>query len=175
MGPLARGISNVMGLSSEAYANHKNKKSRSPSPANGKTVADGYVQQLGQSSLAPPSYDSVRRQPMDSDYSYDEDDDDVWVREEAQKQLLPPEDPGSSQDESVEAIISRFEAAHSSPEYTEAMVGIQMPAIIPQKRPERKGRGWVRAYAPVLNDVGIDQATFMDFLDGFQKVIKVRV
>lgn len=43
------------------------------------------------------------------------------------------------------------------------------PVIIPQRRPRKKARGFVRAYAPVLEDCGIDQKTFLKFLKNFHK------
>lgn len=39
------------------------------------------------------------------------------------------------------------------------------PVIIPQRRPRDKGRGFVRAYAPVLEDSGISQEVFLQFLE----------
>ncbi|CAI7598469.1 unnamed protein product [Penicillium discolor] len=39
------------------------------------------------------------------------------------------------------------------------------PVIIPQRRPRNKDRGFVRAYAPVLRDCGIDQEVFLQFLE----------
>ncbi|CAG8075600.1 unnamed protein product [Penicillium nalgiovense] len=39
------------------------------------------------------------------------------------------------------------------------------PVIIPQRRPRNKDRGFVRAYAPILQDCGIDQETFLQFLE----------
>lgn len=47
------------------------------------------------------------------------------------------------------------------------------PVIIPQRRPENKSRGWMLAYAPALNDCGIDQTTFLDSLGAFNKASKV--
>lgn len=44
---------------------------------------------------------------------------------------------------------------------------LPLPVIIPQRRPGTKTRGFIRAYAPVLNDVGIDQTTFLRFLKSF--------
>lgn len=43
------------------------------------------------------------------------------------------------------------------------------PVVIPQRRPGSKTRGFVRAYAPVLADYGIDQDTFLTFLKSFHK------
>ncbi|KAI1098110.1 hypothetical protein F4804DRAFT_325631 [Jackrogersella minutella] len=45
------------------------------------------------------------------------------------------------------------------------------PVILPQRRPKDRARGFVKAYAPDLMRVGIDQATFMAFLDGFGKAM----
>lgn len=48
---------------------------------------------------------------------------------------------------------------------------LRYPVILPQRRPKNRARGFVRAYAPDLMEVGIDQATFMAFLDGFEKSV----
>jgi hypothetical protein len=45
------------------------------------------------------------------------------------------------------------------------------PVIIPQRRPSDRSRGFIKAYAPDLARCGIDQATFLAFLDGFDKVM----
>lgn len=41
--------------------------------------------------------------------------------------------------------------------------------VLPQRRPKDRSRGFIRAYAPVLENCGIDQATWLAFLDTFQK------
>jgi hypothetical protein len=41
---------------------------------------------------------------------------------------------------------------------------IPCPVIIPQRRPRNKDRGFVRGYAPVLDDCGISQDVFLKFL-----------
>ena len=38
------------------------------------------------------------------------------------------------------------------------------PVVLPQRRPGTKARGFVRAYAPVLQDTGIEQEMFLQFL-----------
>jgi hypothetical protein len=48
------------------------------------------------------------------------------------------------------------------------------PVIIPQRRPHDKTRGFIRAYAPVLQDFGIAPATFLAFLKEFHKRSQVR-
>ncbi|KAI9810691.1 MAG: hypothetical protein M1827_006150 [Pycnora praestabilis] len=46
---------------------------------------------------------------------------------------------------------------------------LPFPVILPQRRPGTKSRGFVRAYAPVLQDSNIDQEMFLSFLKNFHK------
>ena len=43
------------------------------------------------------------------------------------------------------------------------------PLILPQRRPGTKARGFIRAYAPVLESAGIDQNMFLSFLKDFHR------
>ncbi|KAI8160180.1 hypothetical protein K4K49_000387 [Colletotrichum sp. SAR 10_70] len=47
--------------------------------------------------------------------------------------------------------------------------GITMPVVLPQRRPKTRVRGFVRAYAPVLANAGIDEEAFLDFIDTLNK------
>ncbi|KAL2059885.1 hypothetical protein VTL71DRAFT_10040 [Oculimacula yallundae] len=49
---------------------------------------------------------------------------------------------------------------------------LPFPVIIPQRRPQNKSRGWARAYAPALAGTGIDESTFLDFIDRFNEESK---
>ena len=46
------------------------------------------------------------------------------------------------------------------------------PVIIPQRRPHDKKRGFIRAYAPVLQPCGIDQEAFLSFLKAMHQSSK---
>ena len=50
---------------------------------------------------------------------------------------------------------------------------LELPVIIPQRRPRQRSRGFLRAYAPLLEGNQIDQAMFLGFLNGFDEEIKV--
>jgi len=50
--------------------------------------------------------------------------------------------------------------------------GLADPVIIPQRRPGDRSRGWTSAYAPSLQDCGIDQETFLHFLESFNEASK---
>ena len=63
---------------------------------------------------------------------------------------------------------------HPAPTTPRPTAKLPMPVVLPQRRPRNRNRGFVRAYAPVLADQDIDQPLFFDFLDGFEKAIRVR-
>lgn len=71
----------------------------------------------------------------------------------------------------VHKLVQNFLTAHPAP--THGTGRLPCPVIIPQRRPRTKGRGFVRAYAPVLADCGIDQNTFLEFLKTFHKASQV--
>ena len=71
----------------------------------------------------------------------------------------------------VHKLVQKFLTLHPAP--THGMGRLPCPVIIPQRRPRTKSRGFVRAYAPVLADCGIDQDTFLDFLKTLHKASQV--
>lgn len=73
----------------------------------------------------------------------------------------------------VHKLVKKFLEAHPPPSGTPPSHPLPLNVIIPQRRPHSKSRGFVRAYAPVLENAGIDQATFVAFLDTFQKASQV--
>ncbi|CAD6446038.1 b9ebadb1-6125-4a64-b8c0-a1a5ee814530 [Sclerotinia trifoliorum] len=50
--------------------------------------------------------------------------------------------------------------------------GLSCPVILPQRRPEDQSRGIIRAYSPELACCGIDQMTFLEFIDDFNEAHK---
>lgn len=67
--------------------------------------------------------------------------------------------------DSVAAFIARHPLSASQAQHAP----LPMPVILPQRRPGERSRGFIRAYAPLLQDVGIDEATFMDFVTELNK------
>lgn len=105
-----------------------------------------------------------------SDISAYEVDENKWVFDEAQDQLEGTVSDGDVR--TTDQLVDDFTRQHPPPQYSTATGKLPCAVIIPQKRPESKTHGFVRAYAPVLNDCGIDQATFLDFLDNYTKSFK---
>ncbi|KAL0260374.1 hypothetical protein SLS55_004060 [Diplodia seriata] len=115
------------------------------------------------------------------------DDDDVWALDEASEERWhhhqpstsarvnssspsPPgapvgsEKPDISNNVRIRDLLSRL----PPPPPPTGTPRLPCPVILPQRRPREKTRGFVRAYAPVLQDAaGIDQATFLAFLKSF--------
>ena len=72
----------------------------------------------------------------------------------------------------VHKLVQKFLTAHPAP--SQPLTGpLECPVIIPQRRPHTKARGFVRAYAPALEDASIDQDTWMEFLEIFHKSQRV--
>ena len=108
-----------------------------------------------------------------------DDDEEMWELDEAvdlntvagQHQQSIDEGQGQA---GIDQIVRTFTREHPPPTYTVNAPRAKLPAsvIIPQRRPHANTRGFVRAYAPVLADCGIDQETFMDFMDSFESARK---
>lgn len=49
---------------------------------------------------------------------------------------------------------------------------LRNPVVIPQRRPGNKERGFIRAYAPDLEEFGIDQDSFLAFIDASNQAIQ---
>ncbi|KAH6888389.1 hypothetical protein B0T10DRAFT_573104 [Thelonectria olida] len=103
-------------------------------------------------------------------------DEAVWELDETAQRVRPPayeelESTSAPAPESEEAKqqheedIVRSLVRKAGPVQT--VQRIPCPVIIPQRRPGKKDRGFVRAYAPVLGDCGINQDVFLAFLEGF--------
>lgn len=105
--------------------------------------------------------------------SLDEDEED-WALDEA-----VPDPPSYRESESehrtsaelVQDVLDTRPPRTTGPESFEPQrfEPLPCPVIIPQRRPGDKGRGFVRAYAPVLGYNGIGMEQFLSFLKSFHK------
>ncbi|KAI9718090.1 MAG: hypothetical protein M1812_004348 [Candelaria pacifica] len=170
VGLVGKGI----GLTREAQAARK-----APSPSKGKNE-DTMKEELHQSQSEPADQkDSQSQAHLDGQKNDDtvheeevDNDEEQWDLDDAQREYAgPPAYESSQQGMGVDDIVQTFTQQHSLTHETVPTL-LPCPVILPQRRPKNKSRGFVRAYAPVLNDCGIDQATFLDFLDSFDKAIK---
>lgn len=122
---------------------------------------------------APPTYEEA--------LEYDEEQ---WDLDDAQRDLklpLPsPESPHSDNEpesssaeqktiRNVHKLTDAFIAKHPVPEYMSHSEKLGVPVVLPQRRPKERHRGFIRAYAPVLGVKGIDEDTFLEFVETFDK------
>ncbi|KAF2095827.1 hypothetical protein NA57DRAFT_7372, partial [Rhizodiscina lignyota] len=68
-------------------------------------------------------------------------------------------------------VADAFVAKHPSPPPVykdesgqQHVLNLPLPVVIPQRRPGGRMRGFIRAYAPLLEGSSIDEATFLEFL-----------
>ena len=180
---LGKAINPLVGLASEAIQHNKDKKAQerrqsSPQPDNSNSSSP---QQSPPGDL-PPAYAEIATSPRsrspspgvsdtgsNSGDETDNDEDD-WAREAIQDELANP--PNEKPVTNVSKLIGDFFARHPDHLRGAPYAPLPCPVIIPQRRPNAKNRGFVRAYAPVLQDSGIEQSLFSDFLEGFGQAIR---
>ncbi|TAQ87812.1 hypothetical protein B7494_g3838 [Chlorociboria aeruginascens] len=194
MGKLVKLMGSGIGLASEATA-QRNAQSpfRAPQPESSSSAAQRprYIVD------APPAYvevsngraeesiaqgHGVAANPRDSkgdhkiapeygddDTTSEEGDEEHWDLDDAlDEQTSPTEE--SQRD--MNQVVDDFRKSHPPPSYAYSprpMGRLPCPVILPQRRPRDHTRGFVRAYAPVLEDCGIDQDTFLSFLKSFHQ------
>ena len=104
----------------------------------------------------------------------------TWALDDAQDELAPVAAPVKTKKElkerDINKIIASFILRNPAPEQEDGSFAtaerLPLPVILPQKRPNDRSRGFVKAYAPVLEQSGIDRATFLDFLETFEQGIR---
>ncbi|KAK3674910.1 hypothetical protein LTR78_005254 [Recurvomyces mirabilis] len=137
--------------------------------ASGGPVADEKKQDLSQYDEDDDSDDSISTEEDEEDWELDE----VGDRALGKDPAAPPsyvqsEADYRSTDELVQDVMLHSQSAARN-QHIRPHEPLPLPVILPQRRPGTKARGFVRAYAPVLDNSGIDQDTFMSFLDNFDK------
>ncbi|KAK7421576.1 hypothetical protein QQX98_002043 [Neonectria punicea] len=106
------------------------------------------------------------------------DEEALWELDATQDEILPPRaleqetevyiDEQSAQ-RHVENLGKSLAERYPPPAYDGDRPEIPMPVVLPQRRPKSRQRGFIRAYAPVLEDCDIPQDMFLDFLETFHK------
>ena len=160
IGTVVRGIASGIGLASEAYHHHKQK--------NAQKARESQDGSSTTTQLAVP--DDTSKQFAVSPQDIDEA---AWQLDDAQQQVMGNEDPspsassGNRPEELAESFLQRYSAPPASGRNQQ----LALPVVITQKRPSKRTRGFIRAYAPILNDVGINEETFLEFIDDLNKAV----
>ena len=171
MNRIVKGIGSGIGLAAEAIAHNKEKKnlererSKSPNP------------QARSTSPYPPEKHAVDDDGDESDSDDFQGDEEEWALDAAAGELDPPPSYDELKDvppRPVDDVVASFLEKHPAPTQVNHFQPLPCPVILPQRRPKDKTRGFIRAYAPVLGEcAGIDQQTFLDFLEDFHKSSQV--
>lgn len=149
MGPvnkLVKLVGSGVGAARESYLSHQDEKAKTTS----------------QTQSTPLHHDQQAH-----DIVTDEDLEDTWTLDEAAQEIDPPayseaQPQPSETDQDPKDLAGRVLRSATPPSTSNSPLAF--PVIIPQRRPGTKGRGFVRAYAPVLSSSGIDEQTFLLFL-----------
>ena len=181
---LVKLVGTGIGLAAEAHAHHKESKSRATSPAPGSTAASSAA---SKETNAPPNYEDAP--PVYAELPPDqaseliaagraalaeqrqEDDEEAWQLDDAAEEA-DPQAYAEVSDKDVKAELMRVLVRLPPPNLA---YRLPCPVILPQRRPRAKARGFVRAYAPVLEGCGINQDAFLVFLNTFDKASEVRL
>jgi hypothetical protein len=185
---IVQAASTGVGLAAEAIEHHKQKKKAAAQSAS--------ASQQEEKDDLPPDYATVdpRGEESDSDDSDDlpvEADDDAWELDEAidhdasrpatleQTPSSTGSEKAAKEEKNIPARVERLLAKCAPPPPRahgpdgRLVAPLPCPVVVPQRRPQNKSRGFVRAYAPVLAEVGIDQDTFIQFLEEWDKSAQV--
>ncbi|KAH0840878.1 putative fad binding domain protein [Fonsecaea pedrosoi] len=155
---LAKGVTGAYGLAREAMADHDVKKTTT-----------------GQTHLQVPASTEAETDLSDTS-SVESSDGEAAAQEldEVQQSIAPkPKDIQLDNAHDVDEVLEAFMKRHPPPNYSPGAGILEMPVILPQRRPKSKERGFIRAYAPMLQTCGVEQGEFLDFLDAFGKAIKL--
>ncbi|KKK26899.1 hypothetical protein ARAM_001233 [Aspergillus rambellii] len=180
-GKAIRGIAAGIGLASESISAHKASKREKKERESQRSV-EGVDGQLQRERLVEGEQRRRRRRRGGGGGEEEEEQiqreserehfianqhEQVWELDEAQDELHVHEQ-SNEEAPSYDAVLLAEEFIRNvpPPAYApSAAPRLPWPVILPQRRPKSRKRGFVRAYAPVLEDFGIDQAMFLDFLE----------
>lgn len=158
IGFAGKGIASGIGLASESITAYKeNKRTKK---------ARGTDGELSRSTSQTYISEQDEHEP-----GFEERDEDAWALDEAQDELAPQATDAEEPPKDIKKVVDQFLWKHPVPQGMNlaTMPRLSLPVIIPQRRPKDRTRGFIRAYAPILEDRGIDETTFLAFLDTFDK------
>ena len=117
---------------------------------------------------------SLGREDFEDESESDSEGDEAnWALDEAAEEVASPkvEEPklkyGAMAQPSIESFCSLVMA--KCPPLNHPTNPLQLPVIIPQRRPGARNRGFIHAYAPILADKGISQDAFLSFIQTFHQ------
>lgn len=174
IGKLAQGVVTGIGFASEVRGYKKAKKAaKLQTELHEEPESASSARSLSSSSK---SHEVERDADIDTDepLAYEEIER-SWELDEAQDIVIEAKKPRKSKDgvtnpdKVIAAFLQRHPSCSPSSSMTDPGSRLEYPVAIPQRRPKDKKRGFIRAYAPDLQNVGIDQETWFDFIESLNE------
>lgn len=172
-GKAIQGIAATIGLASETIHHHKQKKA-SQKPQRDSIPRslsnDDCISTLNELEVSPSPDETETQQKLLTQV-----DEVAWALDEVQddistsncKTVTPDHSPLGSP-----KLAESFLHSHPPAENPVSCGRLELPVVITQRRPKARTRGFIRAYAPILQNVGVDQETFLDFIDQLNKAVE---
>ena len=168
---LAKGIAGGIGLVSEGLHHHKENKKKKANHDTPDLAARDHtgLEDDAQVHLNEGEHLSPEKHQV---LVHEEHDEEQWILDDAQNEAdgtlsssnASRPKPSMHPRVTTQNFLDRHPAPSSLPKGR-----LAVPVVLPQRRPETRARGFIRAYAPELGEKGIDQATFLDFLETFNE------
>ncbi|KAK8902849.1 hypothetical protein QC760_008351 [Botrytis cinerea] len=188
-----KGIAAGIGLASESVHAHKAKKaSKAHSPSPQAFSGEDIQSRSSSSNALRISHEDPTAVKCSS--PPEENDEQIWELDAAQDELalehethqvslsdltvqeIEADDQGPQRKEKhtvfMKVFVSRFIAKYPAPQYPSSHSitnRLPLPVILPQRRPKSRSRGFIHAYAPLLQDCDISEAMWLDFLRTFNE------
>lgn len=175
LNPIVRGIAAGVGLASESMKHRKEKKKAAE--AAGGQEGSAAAQQSGESDADHDNHSeaetAISKQLDEASWALDDAQDEVAAEQELHSTAAEPEggtpteetDTAEKKERHSKKLADGFITRHPVPHpNTIPHQPLSLPVILTQRRPKTRTRGFINAYAPVLEAAGIDQPTFLDLL-----------
>ncbi|KAF7917834.1 uncharacterized protein EAE97_011972 [Botrytis byssoidea] len=187
-----KGIAAGIGLASESVHAHKAKKAgKSQSQSLRASSSEDVQHQSSSSNDVGISHEDSTA--VESGVLHEKNDEQIWELDAAQDELapvetqqVPPSDltvqesdaetqiPQGKEKHTVfmKVFVSRFITKYPAPQYPPSHSitnRLPLPVILPQRRPKSRSRGFIHAYAPLLQNCDISETIWLDFLRTFNE------
>ena len=172
VGPLVRSIAATIGLARESHLSKAGQSQRSSNNAEKSQIDDDQAVSKARDSVGQDAKDD---QMIDA--GAEELDVPVygsWELDEAHDEIVKSETKPRSKvittsvvpQSEIPNLAEKFAATYPLDSSSE-LPRLCCSVILPQRRPDTRRRGFIRAYSPVLAAKDIDEECFLDFIDTF--------
>lgn len=164
IGKLSSAVTTSIGFVSEVHGYNKAKKAARKQQEQENNERGGSSSPSSTSGTSTPT----SLDPIEREWQLDEAQDVVkeTVTDEKQQPARESKKGVANPEKVVSAFLQRQSLVPPSSLDAQQLTGkLEFPVVIPQRRPKDKSRGFVRAYAPDLRNVGIEQAAWLDFVE----------